>query len=361
MYGGMELASGILTLSDTNAAGYSLVVTGSVLTANIDIGRNADDVVPILTMRGDEDSDSAATSYGSLITTLVPSAAPAFAYWRITSDANIGLSLNATYVTLDAALGSAGDGRLYIKGGNTASDMFLVADDPGTDTAGGCGRIIIGGPASTASAPYGSIYLDAGSAGGYVRVYATDTNGPSLVVNTPAGLHTLADIAQFQRGGTNEFTVGYGGDLWTAGSLQRDDFVCEADFIDGASQTFTNGGYTAITNFANNRCDAGFSSDGTQATVSNAGWYEVGMTLSFAGDGAATIECYLYTNGAQAVTVSGQGVGWDETMSAASVHKTVAFKKLIELAAGTALDFRIETGATEVFTWDHGTVWAERK
>lgn len=77
--------------------------------------------------------------------------------------------------------------------------------------------------------------------------------------------------------------------------------------------------------------------------------------------GAAAIEAYLYTNGVQAVTTSGNKIGWDRTISINAIG-SIGCKKTLTLPAGCVLDWRLNTAAgTETLHWEHGTIWVERK
>lgn len=137
--------------------------------------------------------------------------------------------------------------------------------------------------------------------------------------------------------------------------------MCEQSFMDGASQTFSGGGYEIVTNFMANITDASYSRTHSNITVTPAGRYTVSLDLSFQNDGAGQFDCRLYTNNVEATDVGGNHIGWTRTVSAGSSDGVVSASKTIALAAGTVLDWRIDTAASEVATWDEGTWRVERK
>ncbi|MDB4312100.1 hypothetical protein N9937_01590 [bacterium] len=154
--------------------------------------------------------------------------------------------------------------------------------------------------------------------------------------------------------------------VWV-GTQQAETFVstnylCEADFMDDAHQEFAGGIYESITNFEVNVCHAMFTATDSNATITVDGWYELEMTLSAESmSGAiASIEVYLYADGAQILTPSGNKVGWDSSVPNLEPRFNVAFTKTLYLTAGTVISWRLETGGAETIQWDHGTVRIKR-
>ena len=150
--------------------------------------------------------------------------------------------------------------------------------------------------------------------------------------------------------------------VFTCPVMVQTNFLAEMDFVDEAIQEFTGGEYGIITNLQCNICDANFTTTDSNVTVTAAGRYTAYMNLSFNSDtGAAEVECYLFTNGTKALTASGQGIGWDRSVSAQNADGTIATTKTLTLPAGCVVDWRVEPVATETLQWDHGTIGLERK
>jgi len=147
----------------------------------------------------------------------------------------------------------------------------------------------------------------------------------------------------------------------TTGYISTTNSICEADFKDSATQVFTAAGYTRITNFAVNACSPIFTATDSNATLSVSGRYWAYLNTSLETASAADIKCHMYTNGAAAVTTSGNIVGFDVSTTQTAKGETVGFGKHIYITAGTVVDWRIQCGGTETITWNHGTVGLELK
>ena len=197
----------------------------------------------------------------------------------------------------------------------------------------------------------GNIYGD----GSYLGLKQASVIKAAFSVSSSRGRMQLKDATNAT---ATEFTGGALG--YTEDPFEQRDKMCELDFQEGESQDFTST-FSQITNFAENVCDAGYTCAHTGITVVSAGRYTCGMNLSFQNNGAGQFECYMYTNGVQALSGSGQNIGWDRTVSSSASDGTIAARKTITLSAGTVVSWWMETGANETTTWDHGTIWVERK
>lgn len=203
--------------------------------------------------------------------------------------------------------------------------------------------------------------------------YGASATGSDAILNIYGGTFSGGsyDVAALSSGvptiysstlvnGTTVGTVTSVGEF-NAASFHANNSLCEADFNDGASQDFSAAGYTHITNFEINVCHAIYTATESNATVAVAGWYNAYMELSWKSASAANLACHMFTNGVAAVTASGNVLGWNGSTTVTANSQESGFTKHIYLNAGTVVDWRIQAGADETITWNHGTVGLELK
>lgn len=271
------------------------------------------------------------------------------------------LCFNTNYSTAesrgDFEYRTLGD-QVFYAGGSASGDRVMWIKD------GGMVGIMTNGP----SAP-----LDVASTnatGVSIEALGNITvNGDNVLTNEPLweaasnGVPYLATnniftgwqtIQGANSGGTSIVSVGH----IQAASFHGTNYLCEADFADGASQAFAAGTPEIVTNFQVNICHPQMTTTDSNATIGVSGYYQIYMDLSGDTGGAAVLACHARTNDVEMVTASGNLVGWDASTSASETAFNASFRKTLWIDAGVKLSFWIETADNETLTWNHGTAGA---